>query len=140
MGAAISERTAELLAADKYQDYLMLHGLGVEMAEALAEFWHRRIREEWGFADEDGPSSPACSASSFAAAATPGVPGLPDLEDNSGSPNCSMRSPRHRGQRGDGVPVPPGADDECDYPPPSQGQVFRRPLTPSELEHLPWNM
>src|SRR5690606_29807453 len=56
MGAAIAERTAELFAADKYTDYLMLHGLGVEMAEALAEMWHRRIREEWGFADEDGPS------------------------------------------------------------------------------------
>jgi 5-methyltetrahydrofolate--homocysteine methyltransferase len=55
MGHAVSERTAELFAADKYQDYLLLHGLGVEMAEALAELWHRRIREEWGFADEDGP-------------------------------------------------------------------------------------
>jgi len=31
-------------------------GLGVEMAEALAEYWHRRIREELGFADEDGPN------------------------------------------------------------------------------------
>ena len=53
MGAAISERTAELFAADKYQDYLLLHGLGVEMAEALAEYWHHRIRTEWGFVDED---------------------------------------------------------------------------------------
>ena len=35
---------------------LLLHGIGVEMAEALAEHWHHRIREEWGFADEDGPS------------------------------------------------------------------------------------
>ncbi|HVF73694.1 MAG TPA: methionine synthase, partial [Acidimicrobiales bacterium] len=56
MGAAVSEAAAELFAADKYQDYLFLHGLGVEMTEALAELWHRRIREEWGFADEDGPS------------------------------------------------------------------------------------
>ena len=56
MGAAVSERAAELFAADKYQDYLLLHGIGVEMAEALAELWHYRIREEWGFVDEDGPN------------------------------------------------------------------------------------
>jgi hypothetical protein len=53
MGAAVSDRTAEMFAADKYQDYLLLHGLGVEMAEALAEMWHRRIREELGYADQD---------------------------------------------------------------------------------------
>ncbi len=41
MGPAISEATAALFAQDRYQDYL-LHGLGVEMAEALAEHWHRR--------------------------------------------------------------------------------------------------
>ncbi|HSH23382.1 MAG TPA: methionine synthase, partial [Acidimicrobiales bacterium] len=56
MGAAISEAAAKLFAADEYSRYLLLHGLGVEMAEALAEHWHRRIREEWGFADEDGPT------------------------------------------------------------------------------------
>src|SRR5207248_1377989 len=53
MGAKVSEETARLFAEDHYQDYLLLHGLGVEMAEALAEYWHRRIREEWGFAGED---------------------------------------------------------------------------------------
>jgi 5-methyltetrahydrofolate--homocysteine methyltransferase len=56
VGERASERERELFAADKYQDYLMLHGLSVEMTEALAEYWHRRIREEWGFADEDGPT------------------------------------------------------------------------------------
>ncbi|HEY2997248.1 MAG TPA: methionine synthase, partial [Acidimicrobiales bacterium] len=44
MGDAVSARTAELFAADRYTEYLKLHGLGVEMAEALAEQWHRRIR------------------------------------------------------------------------------------------------
>ncbi|MDQ3353610.1 MAG: methionine synthase, partial [Actinomycetota bacterium] len=44
MGAAISERAAELFAADEYARYLLVHGLGVEMAEALAEYWHHRIR------------------------------------------------------------------------------------------------
>lgn len=53
MGSVVSDRTAQLFAENRYQEYLLLHGLGVEMAEALAEMWHRRIREEWGFADED---------------------------------------------------------------------------------------
>ena len=93
MGAAISERTAELFAADKYQDYLLLHGLGVEMAEALAEYWHRRIREEWGFADEDPPGAdaPAPTAGALAGLLRQryrsgryswGYPACPDLEDN----------------------------------------------------------
>src|SRR3546814_13477916 len=53
MGSAISEATAKLFADDRYSEYLHLHGLGVEMAEALAELWHWRIREEWGFAGEE---------------------------------------------------------------------------------------
>ncbi|MGH9008206.1 MAG: methionine synthase, partial [Acidimicrobiales bacterium] len=43
MGRAVSERTAQLFADNEYQNYLFLHGLGVEMTEALAEYWHRRI-------------------------------------------------------------------------------------------------
>ena len=53
MGWAVSEETARLFAANEYQAYLLLHGLGVEMAEALAEYWHRRIREELRYADQD---------------------------------------------------------------------------------------
>jgi 5-methyltetrahydrofolate--homocysteine methyltransferase len=56
VGPHASERERELFAANKYQDYLFTHGLSVEMAEALAEYWHHRIREDWGFAAEDGPS------------------------------------------------------------------------------------
>jgi 5-methyltetrahydrofolate--homocysteine methyltransferase len=55
-GTRASERERELFAANRYQEYLMTHGLSVEMTEALAELWHRRIREEWGFVDEDGPT------------------------------------------------------------------------------------
>ncbi|HEU5149589.1 MAG TPA: methionine synthase, partial [Iamia sp.] len=83
MGAAISERTAELFAADKYQDYLLLHGLGVEMAEALAEMWHRRIREEWGFAEEDGPTLAGLFRQQYRGGRYSwGYPACPDLEDN----------------------------------------------------------
>jgi 5-methyltetrahydrofolate--homocysteine methyltransferase len=56
MGRRISDVAAELFAQDHYQDYLFAHGFGVEMAEALAELWHRRIREELGIAGDDGPT------------------------------------------------------------------------------------
>ncbi len=83
MGEAVSQRTAELFAADKYQDYLLLHGLGVEMAEALAEMWHRRIREEWGFAHEDGPSLAGLFRQKYRGGRYSwGYPACPDLEDN----------------------------------------------------------
>ncbi|MEU5610408.1 methionine synthase [Streptomyces sparsogenes] len=53
VGAKIGEATAELFAADSYRDYLELHGLSVQLAEALAEYWHARVRAELGFASED---------------------------------------------------------------------------------------
>src|SRR5581483_880760 len=83
MGPAVSERTAKLFADDRYQDYLHLHGLGVEMAEALAEYWHHRIREEWGFADEDGPSLAGLFRQQYRGGRYSwGYPACPDLEDN----------------------------------------------------------
>ncbi len=83
MGGAVSERTAELFADDRYQEYLLLHGLGVEMAEALAELWHRRIREELGFADEDGPSLAGLFRQQYRGGRYSwGYPACPDLEDN----------------------------------------------------------
>ena len=53
MGERVSEATAELFAADKYREYLELHGLSVQLTEALAEHWHARIREEMGFSGDD---------------------------------------------------------------------------------------
>ena len=83
MGAAVSERTAELFASDRYTEYLKLHGLGVEMAEALAELWHRRIREEWGFASEDGPTLSGLFRQQYRGGRYSwGYPACPDLEDN----------------------------------------------------------
>jgi 5-methyltetrahydrofolate--homocysteine methyltransferase len=83
MGAEVSEETARLFAADRYQDYLHLHGLGVEMAEGLAELWHRRIREEWGFADEDGPTLTGLFRQQYRGGRYSwGYPACPDLEDN----------------------------------------------------------
>jgi 5-methyltetrahydrofolate--homocysteine methyltransferase len=83
MGSRVSEAAAELLAADRYRDYLYLHGLGVEMAEALAEYWHRRIREELGFAQEDGPSLAGLFRQKYRGGRYSwGYPACPDLEDN----------------------------------------------------------
>ncbi|WP_428814695.1 methionine synthase [Streptomyces albus subsp. chlorinus] len=53
VGSRIGEKTAELFAGDAYRDYLELHGLSVQLAEALAEYWHARVRGELGFAGED---------------------------------------------------------------------------------------
>jgi 5-methyltetrahydrofolate--homocysteine methyltransferase len=53
IGQRASDVAREWFAENRYQDYLYLHGLGVEMAEALAEYVHKRIRAELGFAAED---------------------------------------------------------------------------------------
>jgi len=82
MGEVASAREKELFAADKYQDYLLLHGLSVEMAEALAELWHRRIREEWGFAGEDGPTLTGLFKQQYRGSRYSwGYPACPDLDD-----------------------------------------------------------
>jgi 5-methyltetrahydrofolate--homocysteine methyltransferase len=53
VGSRIGEETARLFEANAYRDYLELHGLSVQLAEALAEYWHARVRSELGFASED---------------------------------------------------------------------------------------
>jgi 5-methyltetrahydrofolate--homocysteine methyltransferase len=83
MGSAVSEETARLFAGNEYQRYLLLHGLGVEMAEALAEYWHKRIREEWGFVAEDGPTLGGLFRQQYRGGRYSwGYPACPDLEDN----------------------------------------------------------
>jgi 5-methyltetrahydrofolate--homocysteine methyltransferase len=83
MGPKASEAAQELFKADRYQEYLFLHGLGVEMAEALAELWHRRIREEMGFADQDGPTLQGLFRQQYRGGRYSwGYPACPDLEDN----------------------------------------------------------
>jgi 5-methyltetrahydrofolate--homocysteine methyltransferase len=81
-GDRISAVTAELFAADSYRDYMELNGLAMQLTEALAEFWHARIREELGFAAED----PADLAGMFkldyrGARFSLGYPACPEMED-----------------------------------------------------------
>jgi 5-methyltetrahydrofolate--homocysteine methyltransferase len=83
MGQAVSAQTARLFAEDRYQDYLFLHGLGVEMTEALAEYWHRRIREELGFANQDGPTLTGLFRQKYRGGRYSwGYPACPNLDDN----------------------------------------------------------
>ncbi|MGI8537652.1 MAG: vitamin B12 dependent-methionine synthase activation domain-containing protein, partial [Mycobacteriales bacterium] len=53
MGAHVSAVTGELFARNAYREYLELHGLSVQLTEALAELWHARVRSELGFGAED---------------------------------------------------------------------------------------
>jgi 5-methyltetrahydrofolate--homocysteine methyltransferase len=83
MGQKVSAEAALLFAGNHYQDYLHLHGLGVEMTEALAEYWHRRIREDWGFAEEDGPTLGGLFRQQYRGGRYSwGYEACPDLEDN----------------------------------------------------------
>ncbi len=83
MGPRVSERCRELFEANRYSDYLLLHGLGVEMAEALAEMWHHRIRTELGFAEEDGPTLTGLFRQQYRGGRYSwGYPACPDLSDN----------------------------------------------------------
>ena len=83
VGALASRRTAELFSEGRYLDYVALHGLSVEMTEALAELWHRRVREEWGFAGDDAPSLSGLFRQQHRGGRYSfGYPACPDLEDN----------------------------------------------------------
>jgi 5-methyltetrahydrofolate--homocysteine methyltransferase len=83
MGSRVSVETARLFAANEYRRYLFLHGLGVEMTEALAELWHRRIREELGIAGEDGPTLTGLFRQQYRGGRYSwGYPACPDLGDN----------------------------------------------------------
>jgi 5-methyltetrahydrofolate--homocysteine methyltransferase len=53
VGTKISSAAAELFTKNSYREYVELHGLSVQLTEALAEFWHARIRAELGFGGED---------------------------------------------------------------------------------------
>ncbi|MFM9553033.1 methionine synthase [Streptomyces caniscabiei] len=82
VGSRIGEETAKLFEANAYRDYLELHGLSVQLAEALAEYWHARVRSELGFAGED----PAAIEDMFdlkyrGARFSLGYGACPDLED-----------------------------------------------------------
>ncbi|MCA1834631.1 MAG: methionine synthase [Actinomycetota bacterium] len=82
MGKRASEVAQELFAANQYTDYLYLHGLSVEMAEALAEMWHKRVREELGIAGEDAGDIGGLFSQGYRGSRYSfGYPACPNLED-----------------------------------------------------------
>lgn len=82
MGSRVSERAAELFSTDRYMEYLHLHGLGVEMAEALMEYWHSRMRNELGISEADGVGLPSIFRQSYQGGRYSwGYPACPDLEE-----------------------------------------------------------
>ncbi|MZF90938.1 methionine synthase [Streptomyces sp. SID5643] len=82
VGSRIGEETARLFEANAYRDYLELHGLSVQLAEALAEYWHARVRSELGFAGEDPDEMQGMFELKYRGARfSLGYGACPDLED-----------------------------------------------------------
>jgi 5-methyltetrahydrofolate--homocysteine methyltransferase len=82
VGNRIGEATAELFAADAYRDYLELHGLSVQLAEALAEYWHSRVRTELGIAAADPQELSGMFRTEYQGCRySLGYPACPNLED-----------------------------------------------------------
>jgi len=82
MGRRASEYSAELFATNNYADYLYFHGLSVESAEALAEYWHRSIRVELGIAGDDAGDIRRLFSQGYRGSRYSfGYPACPNLED-----------------------------------------------------------
>ena len=82
MGRKASLHSAELFKSDNYTDYLLFHGLSVESAEALAEMWHKRVREELGIAGQDSPQLAKLFHQGYQGSRFSfGYPACPNLED-----------------------------------------------------------
>jgi 5-methyltetrahydrofolate--homocysteine methyltransferase len=82
MGAHVSEVTGELFEKNAYRDYLELHGLSVQLTEALAEYWHARVRDELKFGDEDADDMGQIFRQGYRGSRYSfGYPACPDLDD-----------------------------------------------------------
>jgi 5-methyltetrahydrofolate--homocysteine methyltransferase len=82
MGKRASEESARLFASGNYKEYLYFHGLSVECAEALAELWHKQIREELGIALNDARDVKRLFSQGYQGSRYSfGYPACPNLED-----------------------------------------------------------
>ena len=82
MGRRASEYSQELFKSDNYAEYLYFHGLSVEGAEALAELWHKRIREQLGIAGKDAQNLNELFRQGYQGSRFSfGYPACPNLED-----------------------------------------------------------
>ena len=82
MGPRVSLATGELFAKNAYREYLELHGLSVQLTEALAEYWHARVRRELGISDSDPDDLDGFFRVGYRGARySIGYPACPDLAD-----------------------------------------------------------
>jgi 5-methyltetrahydrofolate--homocysteine methyltransferase len=82
MGGRVGEATAELFGRNAYREYLELHGLSVQLTEALAEMWHARVRDELGFGPEDNNDLDVILRQGYRGSRYSfGYPACPDLTD-----------------------------------------------------------
>jgi 5-methyltetrahydrofolate--homocysteine methyltransferase len=81
MGSTVSEAAGKLFAANNYREYLELHGLSVQLTEALAEHWHARMREELQVKSEDSSDLQGILDQGYRGSRYSfGYPACPDLE------------------------------------------------------------
>ncbi|MEU8436872.1 methionine synthase [Streptomyces sp. NPDC029216] len=82
VGSKIGEATAKLFESDSYRHYLELHGLSVQLAEALAEYWHARVRAELGIAGSDPAGMDGMFRTEYQGCRySLGYPACPELSD-----------------------------------------------------------
>ncbi len=82
VGDDVSGHTAKLFEANRYREYMELHGLSVQLTESLAEFWHSRVRDELGFAGEDPDDVDGMFKLDYRGCRLSlGYPACPDMED-----------------------------------------------------------
>jgi 5-methyltetrahydrofolate--homocysteine methyltransferase len=96
MGSAVSKAAADLFEANKYREYLELHGLSVQLTEALAEHWHGRVREELSVKGEDSAELQGILDQGYRGSRYSfGYPACPDLEQQ--VQLCSLLQPERVG-------------------------------------------
>jgi len=89
MGPKMAEATADLFEANAYRDYLELHGLSVQLTEALAEYWHARVRTELGIAGDDAADMAGILKQKYRGERFAfGYPACPDLSQQ--KPFCEL--------------------------------------------------
>ncbi len=82
MGSRVAQAATELFEANSYRDYLELHGLSVQLTEALAEMWHARVRADLGYAPDDDEALAGILRQGYRGSRYSfGYPACPDLED-----------------------------------------------------------
>lgn len=83
VGEKASQESQKLFENDEYKEYLLWHGFSVETAEGLAEYWHKKVREELGFGDEDADEIRDLFKQGYRGSRYSfGYPACPHLEDH----------------------------------------------------------